>query len=129
MADKHEAFRTRMCTLLDRHESFELISEVEGDKELLLEIEKRLPDIIFIDHDLITESEDDILYGIKKINGNIKIIVLSLYADPAIVHDSIEKGSFGFMLKKTSYQEVLQAIDTVSQGNVFLCKETAKILF
>ena len=129
VADKHEIFRTRICGLLNRQECIDIILEVEGEKELLHLIEKHNPDIVLIDQDMIADCEHDILHAINKTNKSIKIIVLALHVDVRIVHESIGMGAFGFLLKKTSYQEVMQAIDTVSQGNVFLCKESAKILF
>ena len=59
---------------------------------------------------------------------HIKIIVLTGYNDWTTVRRMLDMGVAGYVLKTSPLYEVLNAIDSVMDGNIYLCKKSTLLL-
>jgi DNA-binding NarL/FixJ family response regulator len=54
----------------------------------------------------------------------LKIIALSMFEEEDLIVEMLEAGARGYLLKNADKKEILDAIVTVQEGNIFYCKHT-----
>jgi DNA-binding NarL/FixJ family response regulator len=86
-------------------------------------LEKGLPDILLLDIGLPDGDGVDFCAGIMKKYPRLKIIMLTSYKEFSIAKRSLHNGARGYILKNAESEEMLLGIETVSEGELFLCDE------
>lgn len=84
---------------------------------------KGLPDILLLDIGLPDGDGVDFCAEIKKQYPELKIIMLTSYKEFSIAKRALHNGALGYILKNAESEEMLMGIETVSQGELFLCDE------
>ena len=119
IADDHAIVKEGLVSLLKEH-NFDVVGAV-GDGHLLLEEAKRLrPDVIVTDISMPGLSGLDVLNRLSSERLNSKIIVLTMHNDAELATQAIRAGASGFLLKHSAGEELLNAIEQVLQGRVYL---------
>lgn len=83
---------------------------------------------------LITDYEMPGITGLELVKAariaqpEIKIIVLSMHDDPAVVKELLRSGVSGYILKKDTYKNLTEALQKVMEGKRFLSDEVAELL-
>ncbi len=78
------------------------------------------PDLILLDLRLPDGNGLDLLATLISTQPDRKIIVFSMYEDPAIASRALEAGASGYITKNDNPDVILQAIDKVGDGGIFL---------
>ena len=86
-------------------------------------LEKVLPDILFLDIGLPDGDGVDFCAELKRKYPELKVIMLTTYKELNIAKRALYNGAFGYILKNAEIDEVLAGIETVSNGEQFLCEE------
>lgn len=124
IADDHEIFRDGLALMLSKQENMTLVGQAGDGQSLLRLVEERQPDMV------LTDIKMPILDGITatrallRMHPHLKIIALSMFEEENLIVDMLEAGAKGYLLKNADKQEILQAITTVLEGNIFYCKHT-----
>lgn len=92
------------------------------------QLETLKPDIVFMDINLPDISGIELCKTVKKKLPQTKILGLSTYNQQAIIHNMMENGASGYLLKNASKEELLEAIKTVKSGGQYLCLEATRSL-
>jgi len=86
------------------------------------------PDVVIVD--LAIQGKGlgglDLIRRIRAHNARARILVLSMHNDAMIVARSLEAGATGYVLKDTSSEELIKAVQQVSTGTPYLDGELAK---
>lgn len=83
---------------------------------------------------LITDYEMPGITGLELVKAariaqpEIKIIVLSMHDDPAVVKELLRSGVSGYILKKDTYKNLTDALQKVMEGKRYLSDEVAELL-
>jgi two-component system, NarL family, invasion response regulator UvrY len=86
------------------------------------------PDIIILDLRLPDGNGTTLLETLRADAPERKIIVFSMYDDPAFAGRALEAGARGYITKNDDPDVLLQAIECVGRGNVFLTASMAERL-
>ena len=86
-------------------------------------LDKERPDILLLDIALPDGNGVDFCAEITKKYPKIKVIMLTGYKEFNIAKRALHNGALGYILKNTDTEEVLAAIETVNDGEQFLCEE------
>jgi DNA-binding NarL/FixJ family response regulator len=87
-------------------------------------VEETRPDMILTD---IKMPRMDGIAAAKQLLGKhpgLKIIALSMFEEEDLIVEMLEAGARGYLLKNADKKEILDAIVTVDEGNIFYCKHT-----
>ena len=57
---------------------------------------------------------------LKKTFPDIKVIFVTMHADPAYLNEAFKAGASGYLLKRSAGSELAQAIHSVLEGNYFV---------
>ena len=100
------------------------VREAANFDQALLEINKKLPDVAVIDVKLDKGDKDgiELLVHLKKISGDVPVIMISGHANVQMAIDSLKLGAFEFIQKPFSSERLLNFINRAIE-NIDLKKE------
>lgn len=120
IVDDHEVVRVGLRTLLSRVESVEVIGEAGNVSEALEKIRHVSPDVVLLDVRLGDGNGFDVCREVQKLEGNIRVLVLTSFADDNIVVEAISAGADGYLLKEINRDGLIDAIMKVASGQSVL---------
>ena len=88
----------------------------------------RRPQILLLDVGMPDGDGIDAIPQLLEACPSCRIIMLTMYAEAAVVHRAMECGASGFVLKSTSSEELAEAISSVAAGGTFLCRESQALI-
>lgn len=120
IADDHPLFRKGLKYTLRTEDQFEIVGEASNGNDAISLIEKFLPDIAIIDIEMpicngITVAQK-VLPKVKK----LKIIFLTMHAEPSVLKKAVEIGAKGYLLKDSIEDEIIEAINAVYNGRIYI---------
>ena len=125
IADDHEIFRDGLALMLSRQKHITLLGQAEDGKELIELVKAHQPDIVLAD---IKMPRMDGIEATKQLTASfpdVRIIALSMYDEENLIIEMLEAGAKGYLLKNADKQEILDAIEQVSDDHVFYCRHTS----
>lgn len=123
IVDDHEVVRLGLKALFDSYEHLEVVGEAANAQEAIEEAIKLKPDIVIMDVRMPDISGIEACREIRSQNQDIKVIMLTSYADDEAVLASVMAGAEGYVLKKIWSGDLIKAIETVYQGGKLLDRE------
>jgi two-component system vancomycin resistance associated response regulator VraR len=96
---------------------FEVLGAYSQESELIKCLEEKKIDIVIMDMMLKSSNGINFIEKIKKIQNNVKIIILSEANDELVIKREMEMGVNAILRKDTSYSELISCIISVSKGN------------
>lgn len=120
LVDDHEVVRLGLKSLLERHPQFEVISEAGNAKEALEQVERLLPDVVLMDIRLPGTSGIEACEEITKKFPDIRVIMLTSYAEDDMLFSAIRAGASGYVLKQIGAEDLMKAIEAVGRGEALL---------
>ena len=119
VADDHAIVKEGLVSLL-KQQNFDLVGSV-GDGISLVEEARRLrPDIIIADISMPGLSGLEALERITAEKLPCKMILLTMHRDADLAARAIRSGASGFLLKDGAGDELVAAIEQVTQGRLYL---------
>ena len=120
LVDDHEVVRLGLKSLLERHPQFEVIGEAGNAKEALEIVERLLPDVVLMDIRLPGTSGIEVCEEINKKFPEIRVIMLTSYAEDDMLFSAIRAGASGYVLKQIGAEDLMKAIEAVGRGEALL---------
>lgn len=118
LADDHVVFTDGIVRILT--DRFDVVGTV-ADGGLIREAATRLrPDVIVSDISMPTVSGLEGLRQLKAHRIDSKVIFLTMHADAYLAADAFRLGAKGFVLKQSSADELVAAIDAVLLGHKYM---------
>lgn len=124
VADDHPLFRSAIQQALKQlHDGIEFIDAKDfSSLEKLIEITPDV-DLVLLDlHMPGMQGFSGLVYLCKRV-PDLPVVMVSANEDPIIMQRSIEHGAAGFIPKSSSVENILDAINTVLRGDVWLPPE------
>lgn len=114
--DDHPAIRDNIELLVDAEPDMICVGTFPDCRDLERKIEKSEPDVIVMD---IQMPGMNGIEGVKLIRGKfpaMRILMQTVFEDEQRIFDSICAGANGYILKKSSAEEIIKAIRDVHAG-------------
>jgi DNA-binding NarL/FixJ family response regulator len=124
IADDHEIFRDGLALMLSKQEAVSLVGQASDGHELLQLVEEKKPDIVLTDIKMPRLDGISAAKLLLQRYPNLKIIALSMFEEEDLIVEMLETGAKGYLLKNADKKEIMEAILTVNEGNIFYCKHT-----
>ena len=124
LADDHKIVAEGLMKLLgDRVE----IVDIVNDGSLVLNaVSRLLPDVVILDISMPKVSGLEAIRQLKTRNLAPRIIVLTMLADATLAVEAFRAGASGFVLKESSGEELLTALETVLSGQIYMAASLTK---
>ncbi len=106
----------------------EVVGAVEDGRALLEAAMRLRPDLILLDISMPLLNGIDAARQLKKMQPDVKLVFVTMHADPAYVSEAFKAGASAYLLKRSAARELDQAIDSVLNGQFFVTALLAKEL-
>jgi DNA-binding NarL/FixJ family response regulator len=120
LVDDHEVVRYGLKNLLERQPGWEVVAEAGTVAESIRRANEYQPDIIVMDIRLRDGSGIEACREIVKVHPQIKVIMLTSFAEDELLFNAISAGAVGYVLKQVGNDDLLRAIETVARGEALL---------
>jgi len=125
LADDYSLLRESFSQMLNSEESLCVVAEAENGEALLRCIAEAQPTIVITDIEMPVLNGIEATKKIKELYPHIAVIALTMFSDHHLIVDMMEAGANGYLLKNTSKEELLLAIDVVRKGGTYFCNNTS----
>ena len=120
LVDDHEVVRVGLKTLLDRHPDFDVVGEASSAREAIEKTASLQPDVVVMDIRLPGTSGIDACEEIVKRYPDIKVLMLTSYAEDEMLFSAIRAGASGYVLKQIGSEDLVKALESVASGEGLL---------
>lgn len=118
--DDHEVVRVGLRTLLSSVPTLEVVGEVSCAAMAVPEVKRLLPDVVLLDVRLGDGNGFDVCREIQTLDRDVRVLVLTSFADDNIIVDAISAGADGYLLKEVNREALVAAIEKVASGQSVL---------
>ena len=120
IADDHAIVRTGLRALITSEPLMELVGEAAGGHETIELVRKAQPDILVLDLSMPDLDGIAVTKEIVSEITNIKILILTLHEDKALLREALKSGASGYVLKRAAETELISAIQIVMRGDMYV---------
>lgn len=126
LADDHNLVRQGFKAIISQKKDYQIIGEAENGREAIDKSLRLMPEIVIMD--ILMPHVNGILATeeIKRHLENTKIIILSMYKEKQYVLNAFVAGAMGYLLKDAAVDELLESIDSVLHGHIYISPPVAK---
>ncbi len=128
LADDHKMFRDGLKAQLDNVEEMVVVGEASDGREAIKMLEELKPDVAVLDVAMPMLNGIEATRNFLKAVPDLKIVMLSMLADQMYVVEALKAGASGYLLKEESFDQLLEAINIVLSGKVFLSKSIEEVM-
>ena len=120
LVEDHELVGQGLRAMLG--ERYNVVALVRDGREVLDAVRLHNPNIILLDLSLPGRTGVDLIPDIRALNDSVRILVVTMHADPVLADHVLRQGAHGFVPKNAPLRELEEAIATVADGRVFLSR-------
>lgn len=120
IVDDHILIINGLAHMLGDLPDYPIAFTATSGKQLMAHLEQQLPDVLLLDIELPDTNGIDLCANILRQYPNLPIIALTNHDEVVYVKKMIRNGAKGYLLKGTDKPTLLNAIDTVYNGQQFL---------
>jgi DNA-binding NarL/FixJ family response regulator len=120
LADDHAIVRHSLSLAMEQEEDIEVIGQTQ-DGHITVALARQLrPDLVLMDISMPDLNGIEASREIRRESPNTQIIALSMHSEKRYITEMFKAGAKGYLLKDSSYGELLTAIRTVAGGKTYL---------
>lgn len=120
IVDDHAVLRSGLRMLIDAQPDLQVVGEA-GTLAQAIQIAPTLsPNIITLDLSMPGSASGAGIERLRSVVSGARILVLTMYDDPAYVRSAIAMGAAGYVVKSAADTELISAIRAVAQGRMFI---------
>ena len=123
LADDHNLLLEGLRRLLEQE--FEIVGTVCNGRELLVEAERLLPDVILLDISMPLLNGFDAARQLKQKGVRSKLLFITMHTGADYVKEAFRVGASGYLLKQSAGAELVGAIHEVARGKYYLAPEAS----
>jgi DNA-binding NarL/FixJ family response regulator len=116
IVEDNEKLRGTLARVLNRAEGFRCASQHANAEDALKELPSVNPNVVLMDINLPGINGVECVRQLKKILPELQVMMLTVYEDTENIFDALAAGATGYMLKRTTGKELLEAIQEVRRG-------------
>ena len=129
IVDDHPLFSLGLSALLENCKKFEIAGIVNNINDALKIAQKENPSLVFLEIRLGKENGMDLIIQLKNINPQIIILVVSANDEQFYSERVLRMGARGYVMKTSDSSVILNAINTVLDGKVYLSDSERERIF
>lgn len=120
LADDHVLMREGIRQLLEFDGSIEVVAEANDGEECIHKLLEVKPQILLLDINMSGKNGIEVLKEIKKLNIDVKVLILTVHDSIEYLVKAVELGVNGYILKDSESAELKKAITVIMNGESYI---------
>lgn len=121
IVDDHPMVAQGISALLETFDDIEVVGTLCNGQEVVDQVAALDPDVILLDLNMPRLSGLSATEILLERRPETRILILSMHDSPEYISTALSHGAKGYLLKDVPTEEVKLAIDTVMNGERYLC--------
>jgi len=120
IVDDHTMFRKAVINWLTSEHQLEVVGEANSFQSALTQLRQVTADLVIVDISLSGINGLELIKHLRSEMPALKILVLSMYDEDRYAPRTLKAGAHGFLMKRESGEELLEAVRKVLAGETYL---------
>jgi len=120
LADDHTLVRQGFRRILEDDPRISVVGEASTGLTAIALCKELKPDVAVLDLSMPELGGIEAAGEIRKVNPDIKILILSMYSNEAYVRKAFETGAKGYMLKDAIELDLTRAVVSLAEGKAYM---------
>jgi DNA-binding NarL/FixJ family response regulator len=120
LVDDHELFRASLRLRLDQEKGIASVGDAGTGEEAVVKAGALRPDVVLLDLVLPRRSGYDVIPDLLKASPSARVVVVSSQTRASSVRQAISAGARGYVAKRSSDAELIEAIRRVAAGECYV---------
>ena len=125
LADDHDLVRQGLRALLE-HQGMEVVAEASDGKQAARLAQELSPDVALLDWTMPLLNGLDAAREILRSCPKTRVILLTAHTEEGYVHEALQAGIHGYVLKSQAAPDLIQAIEEVLRGGIYLSPRVSR---
>jgi DNA-binding NarL/FixJ family response regulator len=128
IVDDHPAVREALAMRIDGQPDLEVCGEAADMSDALRLLADTEPDVAVVDISLKTGNGLDLIKRIRDRNSHVRMLVWSMHSEALYAARALRAGALGYVNKDQATDKIVEAIQRVREGKVYLSETMAERL-
>ncbi len=128
LADDHQLIIDGITNLLEDEKDINVVGHCNNGVEVLENLPKLTVDVLLLDLDMPQMNGLQCAERVQNKFPNVKIAILTMHQEKALIQKFIELGVQGYFLKTIPKSELIHAIKTIASGGDYFPSDVTKAL-
>ena len=128
IADDHTIVRQGLSRLLEEQPDLKVVGEATDGQKTVEQALDLKPDVLIMDIAMPRMNGIEAAKRIRKLLPKTKILILSMYSHEHYIHQLMEAGVSGYLLKDDSGRDIIKAIHAALKDETSLNPAISKVL-
>jgi DNA-binding NarL/FixJ family response regulator len=120
IVDDHAIIRDGLRALFREHPRYTVVGEAADGHSAIEQVMGTHPDILILDIGLPGMDGLDVLKRVQALLPAIKVVILSVFTDIALVTELLRNGARAYIMKESAFAELLIALEVLERGDWFI---------
>ena len=126
--DDHPLFSRGLTQLIETQKTYKVIGTATNRMEAYSLLNNITPNLAIVDLNLGQEDGLELIKDILAIQPKMKVLVLSMHDERFYAERALKAGARGYIMKEEAETQVINAIQTVINGEIYLSESEKKRL-
>jgi len=129
LVDDHAVVRDGIRARLEQQPNYQVVGEAVNGREALQKVEELNPDIVLMDISMPVLNGMDAAKQLREKYPDVKVVILTMHEHKEYIQGVIRCGAQGYIVKDVSPAEMINAIQTVVDGETYYSSCVSQMLF
>lgn len=120
IADDHKMVAQALKQVIEAKDTAEVTGIALTIADAAGQLEEKKPDLLLLDIAMPDGDGIEALPKLRKASQDTKIIILTMYSEAEVIQRAIKSGVDGYLMKDSDADEILAAIEHVSNGERYI---------
>ena len=116
IVEDNDKLRGTLARVINRADGFRCVSDYANAEDALKDLPTARPEVVLMDINLPGMNGVECVRQLKQLLPQTQVMMLTVYEDTENIFNALTAGASGYMLKRTSTKELLEAIQEVHRG-------------
>ena len=116
IVEDNDKLRGTLARVLNRADGFRCVSQYPSAEDALKDLPNVKPEVVLMDINLPGMNGVECVRQLKPLLPGTQVMMLTVYEDTENIFNALAAGANGYMLKRTSIKELIEAIHEVKRG-------------
>lgn len=120
IVDDHALVREGLKTILASQSGIQVVGTAGDGDEAILLYKRLTPDVVLMDLSMPVKDGVQAMRELLNIHSPARVLALTAHVDQDHIFSALDAGACGYLLKNSTRDELVMAIQTVMEGKVYL---------
>jgi DNA-binding NarL/FixJ family response regulator len=120
LADDHEMVREALARILEESGKVSIVAQASDGAQAIEAVRIAKPEVIVLDYSMPNLDASLVIERLLRLSPRLKILVLTVHENIHYAVRVLEAGAHGYLIKSAAVDELVEGIDTVRQGRIYV---------